>query len=647
MKQIARYFQTLLLLLSIVFITKAQNVACFDLVPANATKGCVPFTVTVDASCATNNSGNPPFYNYDFVNNPTNFITATSHTYLAAGKYTIRQIIATGNIFYDIVVEATDPIAPQFTLTSCSGRFVSAFISDVSSPPYDKFIVDFGDGSPTQTVSDGSTVNHVYPTEGSKSVTVTGVYNPNQSCKSLSKSTYTINSIIKPDIIDVKVLKQHITNGSIEFRFNSVTGQRYRIERSSTSSPAFTTIGTPLAGTNAVITYTDANLNTQNDLYTYRIVSFDDCGAGNEKTSDPIQSIRINATANNTLTNSIAWFGSASSLTAYTLKRNNPPQTLSSGTTPNFTDNTIICGNTYCYQTTAALSTSTLAGAAHMSYSIDTCIVAKYTPPSLPPITNLNSTMNGNSTSISWNAPTTGVSSYTLSESRNGTAYKFLSTPTTNSYSYTLPNTDDSYCFQIDYKDLCNNQSLKSSSTCPVIVEGAVLGSTVTLHWNSYSGFDGTGVQSYVVQKLDESGVVISETNVGTATIFSETVNLSDPYINYRIKAIPANNTYQPVFSNNSIFTFEAQIFVPDIFTPNGDGSNEVFKVKAKYVKTYSITIFSRWGEVVYASNSINEGWDGLDRNVYAIEGAYTYKIVATDIHDKEFIQTGTVTLTR
>ncbi|MGN6647741.1 MAG: hypothetical protein ACTHJT_14565, partial [Cytophaga sp.] len=335
MKPAKQYFYLLFLLLNLAFYSEAQNVPCFT---TSAVKGCVPFTITVDASCATNNSGTIPFYNYNYPGG--SYVSQTTHTYTAPGIYTIRQLIGTSTI--DHTVEAIDPAAPQFTVQSCSGRIVSAFISDLT---YDKFIVDFNDGSPTQTVSTGSTVTHTYASDGIKSVTVTGVFNPNQSCKSASQSTYARTSIIKPDVIDLKVVAQRTTTGSIILRYNSIIGQQYRIERS-TNGGAYTTIATPpLATTNAVVSYTDQNLNTAANVYEYRMVSFDDCT--NEVTSAVIYSLIIAATPTN-LVNTITW-NSSPTVASFALTKNSVLQTLTSPTATTFADAAVVCGTNYCY----------------------------------------------------------------------------------------------------------------------------------------------------------------------------------------------------------------------------------------------------------------------------------------------------------
>ncbi len=55
----------------------------------------------------------------------------------------------------------------------------------------------------------------------------------------------------------------------------------------------------------------------------------------------------------------------------------------------------------------------------------------------------------------------------------------------------------------------------------------------------------------------------------------------------------------------------KASIFMPNAFTPNNDGKNDVFFVKGMYVDDFHLLIFNRWGEVVFESYDINDGWDG------------------------------------
>lgn len=635
LQKMAAYFLSAFLLLCMAIEGNAAT-ACFT---PSAVKGCVPFTLTLDPSCAVYNPAIvTPQYNYDFLTNPggANFTTSTTHTFTTPGTYRVLQFI--GNLatqyFVDVlVVAAPDPV---FTVKTCSGRSVDVVITD---PVYDQFDINWGDGSPVQTVLPATTTNHIYTSDGSKSITVSGIFLPNSNCKSKTVTTYAIQTLSKPDLTQIQVMAQHTSAGQVVLTYTSKTGQTYRIDRS-TNGGAYTTINpAPLSG-NGIVFYSDQNLNTQANVYTYQVTTYDDCGL--TISSDPIYSIIIKATATNAL-NTVTW-NTDPAVSSFSLTKNSIAQTFPAATT-SFADNAIACGSSYCYSNTASLTTLTFSGTPQKSISIDTCITAIST--TIPPaVQDVNSTMNGSTATLSWTSAGSGIS-HKIYQSVNASAYTQIAQQTGTSYPVALPNLTSSYCYQLDYSDLCANASPRSATTCPVILQGAIAGTTITLNWNAYSGYNNTGIQSYAVQKLDQNGTVLSETNVGLLLNYSETVNLNDPYINYRIKVYPTNSAFANSYSNNSLFKFEAEVFVPDIFTPNGDGTNDYLLVKGRYVNTYSITIFSRWGEVVYASTDMSVGWSGSNNFVYAPDGAYTYKIIATDINNKEFIKTGTVTLTR
>lgn len=90
--------------------------------------------------------------------------------------------------------------------------------------------------------------------------------------------------------------------------------------------------------------------------------------------------------------------------------------------------------------------------------------------------------------------------------------------------------------------------------------------------------------------------------------------------------------------------------FIPDAFTPNGDGINEVFLMSITAITSYNIQIYSRWGELIFQSNDLNIGWDGINANTGkpAPEGGYTYKVQVRTIKNRRDIQKyGTVKLIR
>ncbi|MCX6181416.1 MAG: gliding motility-associated C-terminal domain-containing protein [Bacteroidetes bacterium] len=92
--------------------------------------------------------------------------------------------------------------------------------------------------------------------------------------------------------------------------------------------------------------------------------------------------------------------------------------------------------------------------------------------------------------------------------------------------------------------------------------------------------------------------------------------------------------------------------FVPNAFTPNNDTKNDVFYVEStEEVQDYELRIFNRWGEVIYKTNSIYDGWNGqLKSGQQAQEEVYVWLInyrYATISGSRAGSMNGTVTLLR
>lgn len=87
--------------------------------------------------------------------------------------------------------------------------------------------------------------------------------------------------------------------------------------------------------------------------------------------------------------------------------------------------------------------------------------------------------------------------------------------------------------------------------------------------------------------------------------------------------------------------------YVPNTFTPNGNGLNDVFRpVFTGYVEL-DVYIFNRWGEQIYHYNTLDGGWDGTYRGSKAEMGVYVYKIYAKDYLRKSIERVGSITLLR
>lgn len=85
-------------------------------------------------------------------------------------------------------------------------------------------------------------------------------------------------------------------------------------------------------------------------------------------------------------------------------------------------------------------------------------------------------------------------------------------------------------------------------------------------------------------------------------------------------------------------------LFIPNSFTPNGDGVNDIFKTYSAYpVTNFEFKIFDRWGRLVFNTKNILQGWDGQNYDV----GAYFFIIAYTNAQGHQFIKRGEVNLIR
>lgn len=105
-------------------------------------------------------------------------------------------------------------------------------------------------------------------------------------------------------------------------------------------------------------------------------------------------------------------------------------------------------------------------------------------------------------------------------------------------------------------------------------------------------------------------------------------------------------------YTMDSPFTIaisESKLEVPNAFTPNGDGINDVFKVKEGYqsIVSFEATVFNRWGKRIFRWKDIAEGWDGRDGGNDVPDGAYFLRINARGADGKVYDIKKTINLLR
>jgi gliding motility-associated-like protein len=90
-----------------------------------------------------------------------------------------------------------------------------------------------------------------------------------------------------------------------------------------------------------------------------------------------------------------------------------------------------------------------------------------------------------------------------------------------------------------------------------------------------------------------------------------------------------------------------SELIIPNVFTPNNDGINDVFTLKSIGLNFVNALVYDRWGLKMYEWSVLNGGWDGKTSGTDVPEGTYFYIIVAKGVDGKDYKLTGPFTLLR
>lgn len=86
----------------------------------------------------------------------------------------------------------------------------------------------------------------------------------------------------------------------------------------------------------------------------------------------------------------------------------------------------------------------------------------------------------------------------------------------------------------------------------------------------------------------------------------------------------------------------EPDIFIPNAFSPNNDGLNDVFRVQGVVIKQFYIEIYDRWGNRVFEANDLNSSWDGFNE-----QGVFGYNIEIECFGGNKFVKSGSITVVK
>jgi gliding motility-associated-like protein len=179
----------------------------------------------------------------------------------------------------------------------------------------------------------------------------------------------------------------------------------------------------------------------------------------------------------------------------------------------------------------------------------------------------------------------------------------------------------------------------------PVVTVDATTASSVTFAWQAVTGASGYQVsidngQHFITPSSGANGLTHTVTNLQPAQAVTIIVRANgNTDCQQSANSAAVTGTASNPFGNG--------LFIPNVFTPNGDGSNDVLFVYGNTIKSLTLSIYDQWGELQFKSTNKASGWDGTYKGTNQPVGVYVYYIEATMNDGQVVKKKGTVTLLR
>ena len=173
------------------------------------------------------------------------------------------------------------------------------------------------------------------------------------------------------------------------------------------------------------------------------------------------------------------------------------------------------------------------------------------------------------------------------------------------------------------------------------------------MQWTAQSPFAGTAVDAYTLYEVAPSSYVLGSAvaNPTSNTQDLSVLNVTNNQTPYYVVQARQRAWGVTSISNEVAYLQKAQILLAKAFTPNGDAHNNTFYVQGRFIQSFRMWIYDRWGNLVavvpnphYTANP-TLGWDGTNQGKVVAPGAYSYRVEVLDDTGNTLVQEGSVTV--
>ncbi|MBP6430974.1 MAG: gliding motility-associated C-terminal domain-containing protein [Ferruginibacter sp.] len=183
---------------------------------------------------------------------------------------------------------------------------------------------------------------------------------------------------------------------------------------------------------------------------------------------------------------------------------------------------------------------------------------------------------------------------------------------------------------------------LRSKLPTPIVSVSNITDTSMLFSWAAIAGADGYLVSIDGINYIAPNSGINGTTHLLTGLL---------PNTNYTLYVQAINSAINCITSNDGSATAKTlpryfDIYVPGAFTPNGDNINNTLKVFGD-IKSYQFRIFNRYGQLVFATTTLNKGWDGTFKGAKQSSGTYVWHVTALLANGRRVDETGTSILLR
>jgi len=216
--------------------------------------------------------------------------------------------------------------------------------------------------------------------------------------------------------------------------------------------------------------------------------------------------------------------------------------------------------------------------------------------------------------------------------------------------------TKKQYQYELHSLDVCSDSIIGSNISGNIVLQANSSSLQAFLSWTPYTVYE-AGVKSYQIWRILNMGdpqlineVYAPDTAYTDNLDFVSGSDIEDEICYYVVAG--ENDSYTrgeqgSSYSNTPCISVTPEILMPNAFTPNDDGRNDIIKPVLTFIpQNYIFQVFDRWGSQIFSTRNPDDGWDGsVNGGGKASEGVYIYYILLTTTKGIEVEQRGEITL--